>query len=98
MPTQQPTSAPDAIGSDAAEQDTAAAVLHDDALDQTPGGGGLRGPAGADPLTARTAGGATRNSPIDTGVAAPDADGAAVAESRVQAAEDTPAEPHPSSQ
>ena len=98
MPTEQPTSAPDAIGDDAREQDTAAAVLHDDALDQTPGGGGLRGPAGANPLAGRTSGGATRNSPIDTGVAPPDADGAAAAESRAQAVEDAPAEPHPSSQ
>lgn len=98
MPTEQPTSAPDEIGTDAAEGDAAAAVLHDDALDQTPGGGGLRGAAGADPLAGLTAGGATPNSPVDTGVAPPDEDEAAAAESRAQAVQDAPAEPHPGSQ
>lgn len=97
MPTDQPSSAPNGIGEDARDLNTPAAVLHDTALDQPAGGGGLLGTAGADPLAGRIAGGETPNSPIDTGVAAPDASAKASAEARVEAVERAPSEPHPGS-
>ena len=100
IPTDQPTSAPEGIGTDAREADTAAAVMHDDAIDRPAGGGGLRGIAAADPLADGGPGatGATPNSPVDTGVAPPDTDGAAATESRREATQAAPAEPHPRSQ
>ena len=99
MPTDQPSNAPDSIGTDAREGDTAAAVLHDDAPELNPGGGGMRGPAGADRLAGEGAAprGTTPNAPIDIGMASPDDDTSAEAESRTEATQAPPTEPRPAS-
>ena len=97
MPTNQPTSAPDTAPTPN-DQETAAKVIHDDALDTPPGGGGLGGVSAADALggSARTPLGTSPNAPIDTSVSA-GTDEQAEAESRVEASQADPAEPHPSS-
>ena len=98
MPTDQPSNAPDGIPPKPRDDVTAAAVMHDEQLDDAPGGGGLGGAAAADPLSG-TAGpklGATRNSPIDSGIDA-DSDAKAEAEARQRAVNSGPAEPHPTS-
>lgn len=97
MPTEQPASAPDAIGSDARDDATVAAVLHDTDLDKTPGGGGLGGAAASGAPHADAAGGTTPNSPIDTRT--PGTGGIeAAGEARLRAAGDDAPEPHPASQ
>ena len=66
MPTNQPSSAPQADAPQPTDDLTAAAVLHDDALDRQPGGGGLgapNAPIGGD--AAGRTGATTPNSPID---------------------------------
>lgn len=76
MPTEQPSSAPDDIAP--RDQDTAAGVLRDAALDTGPGGGGLG------PRSATTGGdphGTAPNAPIDTGLPAENAE----VEARLQA-------------
>ena len=64
MPTDQPNNAPDEL--EPRDDPTAAAVLHDETLDQPPGGGGLGGAAagggGAAPA------GTAPNAPIDVPV------------------------------
>lgn len=94
MPTNQPNAAPD-LPANAREDATAAAVLHDEDMDDTPGGGGLGGAAAADPLggSARTPGGASPDAPIDPGVSAGDA--GASGEAKVLASE-SETEAHPS--
>lgn len=58
-------------------------MLHDEQMDDTPGGGGLGGMAAADPLggSERTPRGTSPNAPVDAGVDA--ADAGAGAEARV---------------
>ena len=91
MPTNQPSNAPDEI--EPRDRDTAAGVLSDGATDEAPGGGALIGEGqGGDAVPA---GGASPNSPVETGVDAGDA--GAVAEARNRAAADT-AEPGQTSQ
>ena len=66
MPDNQPSSAPQMDAPQPSDDLTAAAVLRDDALAGTPGGGGLgaaAGPLGGD--AAGQMGAATPNSPID---------------------------------
>jgi hypothetical protein len=65
MPTEQPNTAPDQLTP--RDGDTAADVLHDEALDTGPGGGGL-GPRSGN--TGRTPHGTAPNAPVDTGLAA----------------------------
>jgi hypothetical protein len=100
MPTDQPSNAPDAIGTDARDRDTAAGVLHDAAPELNPGGGGLTGSAVPPPLEVEGGAprGPTRNSPIDPGTPPTDADGLTEAEARHLAGQDGAAEPHPRSQ
>ena len=89
MPTDQPSSAPQADAPQPTDELTAAAVLHDDTLDQPAGGGGLGGAgAGAGRLAT---GAASPNSPIDAPVPHDGADPAA--EARTQALSNAPAEP-----
>lgn len=99
MPTDQPSSAPDAIGADARDDDTAAGVLHDPSPELNPGGGGLAGSGLVPPLEVE--GGAPRgpdgNSPIDPGMPPTDAGGAVQGEASRDAAVGVP-EPHPRSQ
>ena len=94
MPTNQPNTASE-VPADAHEDATAAAVLHDEQMDHVPGGGGLGGPAAANPLggSDRTPVGASPDAPIDTGVSGGDA--AATPEAKVLATENE-AEAHPS--
>ena len=99
MSTDQPSNAPeDLVPRDG---DTAARVLHDDSLDRRPGGGGLGGASAADPLggSARVAGSASPNSPIDAVVPADGSgdDARAEAEARVLASRADAPEPHPGS-
>ena len=93
MPTDQPNSSTD-LPAEPREDATAAAVLHDERMDEAPGGGGLGG-AAANPLggSSRAPGGASPNAPIDPGVSAGDA--GASAEAKVLATEGE-AEAHPS--
>ena len=91
MPTNQPSNAPDAIGNDAAEDLTVGAVMADEDIDDTPGGGGLGGAVAAAP---RTNAGTARNAAIDVPVPQDTAPATAADEARGQA--DT-TEPHPSS-
>jgi hypothetical protein len=89
MPTEQPSNAPQADAPKPTDDLNAAAVLADDSLDRTPGGGGLGGAKAADPQagTAGGAGGTAPNSVGDTGLAAA---GDPEAEARAQAAETMP--------
>ena len=91
MSTDQPSSAPQADAPKLRDDATAAAVLHDDALDQPAGGGGLGGPSAAS--APGPAGAATPNSPIDARVPHGGGDAKAEGEARVQAAAAPPAEP-----
>ena len=68
MPNNAPTNADLGVTPELREQDTAAAVLSDDRMDETPGGGGLRGGGAGGPHAGSAegrAGAATPNSPID---------------------------------
>lgn len=87
MPTEQPASAPDTIGTDARDDATAAAVLHDTEADKTPGGGGLGGAAAAGLPAAAAIDGTTPNSPIDTQTPGT-GDAAAGGEARLRASSD----------
>lgn len=79
MPTEQPNTAADTdLPADARDDLTAATVLHDEQLDDAPGGGGLGGMAavsGAPGGSGPAAGGASPNSPIDVPVPASTTDG-----------------------
>lgn len=94
MPTEQPSSAPDDTPRPN-DADTAAKVLHDDALDTTPGGGGLGGASAADPLggSARTPSGTAPNAPIDVPAPHSGSDAEAEAEARVAASGTDVSEP-----
>lgn len=84
MPTNQPSNAPETI--EPRNRDTAADVLTDEGQHEQPGGGGMIGEGtNSDP---QAGGGATPNSPIDTGVDAGDARAAEEAVNR--ATGDTP--------
>lgn len=97
MPTDQPSAAPDDL--QPREEATAAAVLHDDALNQPPGGGGLGGASagGQGPVPAGTA----PNAPIDVAVPAGATDAgtppSADAQARREAVDAAAADQHPSS-
>jgi hypothetical protein len=69
MPTNEPNNdLPNSLPQDARDDRTAAAVVTDEQLDETPGGGGLGGTANAaDPLSGTAAGrtGTAPNAPID---------------------------------
>ena len=96
MPTEQPSSAPQADAPQPNDDLTAAAVLHDDTLDGQAGGGGLGGadagaPVGGD--AAGRMGAATPNSPIDAHLPHDGGKGLAGAESLAQAAADPGPEP-----
>lgn len=95
MPTEQPSSAPQNDRPQPTDDLNAPAVLHDDAMDQPAGGGGLGGAdasanVGGD--TAGKTGAATPNSPIDARLphGAGDED---AAETRSQAVTSDPIEP-----
>ncbi len=97
MPTNQPSSAPDALPADARDDATAAAVLHDERMDDTPGGGALGGAAAADRLggSGRAPEGSSPNAPVtppDSDVTLPD--GTATREAQLRSLEDGPAEAH----
>ncbi|MFS0773616.1 hypothetical protein [Sphingomonas sp. 1P08PE] len=66
MPDDQPSNAPYGAHPTAHNRDTAAAVLARTGQDNAPGGGTLIGSGDAEAPV--TGGGATPNSPIDTGV------------------------------
>lgn len=93
MPTGQPSSAPTGHAPAFRDDLTAAAVLHDDALDRPAGGGGL---GTAAPMTG-AAGAAMPNSPIDApvpqSVPHDGGDAKAAAEARAQAVTNAPPEP-----
>lgn len=88
MPTDQPNSAPDDLPETPRDDATAATVLHDENLDDAPGGGGLGGAAASNPLggSARAPGGASPNSPIDTGLSGGDMQ--AAGEAKLRATDD----------
>ena len=97
MTDNTPSNAPDAIGTDARDDRTAAAVVRDTG-NATPGGGGLGG-ADAAGSPSSAIGGATPNSPIGATVperGRPD-DRKAEAEAQTQAVRGEGAEPHPRS-
>nr|WP_317893539.1 hypothetical protein [uncultured Sphingomonas sp.] len=91
MATNQPSNAPETPQSDASDDATAAAVLTDARLDETPGGGGLGGTAAAetDPQRARPAQAATPQAGAADTATMP---GHPEAEARAQS---STAEPHP---
>jgi len=100
MPTNQPSSAPDAIPSEPREEATAAAVLTDEQMDDTPGGGGLGGAAAAaDPLdgSGRTPNAESPNNPASPAVVAPYPADDGAREAALEAIENPPEEAHPSS-
>ena len=92
MPTNQPSSAPQADAPQPTDDLTAAAVLHDDATDRPAGGGALGTGAGV----MGQVGAETPNAPIASDLAR-DSDAKAEAEARTQAVTNTPAEPGHSS-
>lgn len=92
MPTNQPSSAPQDDAPRPTDDLTAAAVLHDEALDQPAGGGGLGG-ASAATAEVGTAGAATRNSPIDAPTPHDGGDAKAEAEARLLSTSSDPREP-----
>ena len=95
MPTDQPSSAPQKDAPHPIDDLNAPALLHDDALDQPAGGGGLGGAgAGAGP---QVSGAASPNSPIDAELPHDAGSVDAAAEARTQALGDTPADPGNSS-
>lgn len=68
MPTSQPSNAPSGDKPVAKDEDSPAAALSDDRMDDAPGGGGLMGAGAGGSLTGDAqgqAGAATPNSPID---------------------------------
>lgn len=91
MPTDQPSSAPQADAPQPTDDLTAAAVLHDEALDRPPGGGGLGGASAA--AEVGQAGAASPNSPIDAPTPHSNGDARAAAEARRLATGEGSAEP-----
>lgn len=91
MPTNQPSSAPQADAPQPMEELTAAAVLHDGQLDQPAGGGGLGGASAA--AGAERAGAATPNSPIEAETPHDGGEGKAEDEVKVLSASTAPVEP-----
>lgn len=91
MPTNQPSSAPQADAPRQTDDLNAPAVLHDEQLDMPAGGGGLGGAAAATDLG--DTGAATRNSPIDAPTPHGGGDGKAEAEARRLSVDAAPAEP-----
>ena len=91
---EQPKLAPDDITPEPKDADTAATVLDDARMTETPGGGGLGGADAADPLSGsgKMSGGATPNSPIDVPV--PHGGGDPTREAQISSLNDGPAEPH----
>ncbi|WP_294390139.1 hypothetical protein [uncultured Sphingomonas sp.] len=95
MPTEQPNTAPLNASPEPRDDLNAAAVLSDDQLDQTPGGGGiLREGPDPDPLggSQKAPTGTSPNAPQDTGVASGDVN----AEREAQLRSLDEAEGHPS--
>ena len=97
MPTDQPSAAPDDLAP--REEATAANVLHDDTLDQRPGGGGLGGAsAGGQPAAPA---GTAPNAPIDVAVPSAASDGGTApsveAQARREAVDAAATDQHPSS-
>ena len=92
MPTNQPSSAPQADAPQPTDDLSAAAVLHDEAMDRPTGGGALGAGAG---VTGQV-GAETPNAPISSGLAR-DSDAKAEAEARTRAVGSGPAEPGHSS-
>jgi len=70
MPTSRPNNAPENLGSDARDRDSASAVMNEEARDQ-PGGGGLGGQSAAEgaPDATRTNQAATPSNPDSPAVA-----------------------------
>lgn len=91
MPTDQPSSAPQADAPAPTEELTAAAVLHDERPDMPAGGGGLGGASAS--ASVGQSGAATRNSPIDAPTPHGGGDAKAESEARRQAVDNTPPEP-----
>ena len=91
MPTNQPSSAPQDAAPQPADDLTAAAVLHDDALDQPAGGGGLGGASAAASLG--QAGAATPNSPSEAPTPHDGGDAKVESEARLTSASSAPVEP-----
>lgn len=98
MPTNQPSSAPQADAPHPADDLTAAAVLHDEAMDRPGGGGGLGSPAPLGGDSAGQAGAAAPNAPIAVDLPHDGGDALAGAEARRQAVSNAPAEPGHTSQ
>lgn len=92
MPTNQPSSAPQGDAPKPMDDLTAAAVLHDESLDQPAGGGGLGGVSAGAGVTGMT-GAATPNSPIDAHLPHDGGDMAAGAEARIRATGEGAPEP-----
>lgn len=88
MPTNQPSSAPQGEAPQPTDDLTAAAVLHDEAMDRPAGGGALGTGAGV----MGQVGAETPNSPMSANVPRY-GDAKAEAEARVRAVESGPAEP-----
>lgn len=88
MPTEQPSSAPQADAPQPTDDLTAAAVLRDPSFDRPVGGGGLG--AAAAPIVA---GAAAANSPVDAALPHDGGTALAEAEARQLAAAAAPPEP-----
>ena len=97
MPTDQPSSAPDDLAP--RDETSVGTVLSDDATDQPPGGGGLRGPAAGGQGAAPA--GTAPNAPIDVAVPAGASDDgtapSADAQARREAVDAAATDQHPSS-
>ncbi len=91
---EQPNVAPDDIKPEPNDAETAATVLDDAQMNETPGGGGLGGADATDPLSGsgKVSGGAAPNSPIDIPV--PHGGGDPIREAQVRSLDDGPQEPH----
>lgn len=92
MPTNQPSSAPQNEAPRPTDDLSAAAVLHDDALDQPAGGGGLGTGAGLGGDAAGRTGAASPNSPIAADLPHEGGDRQAEAEARLLATAGNPPE------
>ena len=96
MPTNEPSSAPQNEQPQPTDDLSAAAVLHDESLDQPAGGGGLRGADASADLggdAAGKVGAATPNSPISTLTPHDGGEVKAAAEARARSVASAPAEP-----
>ena len=90
MPTNQPSSAPQNTAPEPTDDLTAAAVLHDEQLDEPAGGGGLGGASAAAGIG--RAGAATPNSPIDVPTPHDGGHGKAESEARLLSTSGSPVE------